>query len=175
MYMHVHACVLSCVRVLTVPWTVTLQSPLSMEFSRQESWRGLPFPTPGDLPDQGIEPMSLASPDQHFKKSIYQIKKKKSTDPFFFFLKERKKMHDKATCYVRRVDLRKGIRESVWAGSQPTVESVVFAFYSWGVNSWTVPMVLSATLFSVPGIIHKNAGSLKGKLGLLFVGDELGR
>jgi len=47
--------------------------------------------------------------------------------------------------------------------------------YSWGVNSWGVPMVLSATLFSVPGIIHKNAGSLKGKLGLLFVGDELGR
>ena len=84
-------------------------------------------------------------------------------------------MHDKATCYVRRVDLRKGIRESVWAGSQPTVECVVFAFYSWGVNSWGVPMVLSATLFSVPGIIHKNAGSLKGKLGLLFVGDELGR
>jgi len=41
-------------------------------------------------------------------------------------------MHDKTTCYVRRVDLRKGIRESVWAGSQPTVECVVFAFYSWG-------------------------------------------
>ena len=41
-------------------------------------------------------------------------------------------MHDKATCYVRRVDLRKGIRESVWAGSQPTVESVVFAFTAGG-------------------------------------------
>ena len=38
------------------------QAPLSMEFSRQENWSGLPFPTPGDLPDPGIEPMSLASP-----------------------------------------------------------------------------------------------------------------
>ena len=37
-------------------------SPLSMEFSRQEYWSGLPFPTPGDPPDPGIEPMSLASP-----------------------------------------------------------------------------------------------------------------
>ena len=44
------------------PWTVTHQALLSMEFSRQQSWRGLPFPTPGDLPDPGIEPESLASP-----------------------------------------------------------------------------------------------------------------
>ena len=38
------------------PWTVAWQAPLSMEFSRQESWKGLPFPSPGDLPDPGIEP-----------------------------------------------------------------------------------------------------------------------
>ena len=37
------------------------QAPKSMEFSRQEYWSGLPFPTPGDLPDPEIEPMSLAS------------------------------------------------------------------------------------------------------------------
>ena len=37
------------------------QAPKSMEFSRQEYWSGLPFPTPGDLPDPGIESMSLAS------------------------------------------------------------------------------------------------------------------
>ena len=43
------------------PWTVAQQAPLSMEFSRQEYWRGLPFPTPGDLPHPGIEPGSLAS------------------------------------------------------------------------------------------------------------------
>ena len=38
------------------PWTVAHQAPLSMEFSRQEYWTGLPFPSPGDLPDPGIEP-----------------------------------------------------------------------------------------------------------------------
>ena len=44
------------------PWTVACQAPLSMEFSRQEYWSGQPFPTPGDLPDPGIKPMSAASP-----------------------------------------------------------------------------------------------------------------
>ena len=43
-------------------WTTAHQSPLSMEFSRQEYWSGLPFPPPGDLPDPGIELMSLVSP-----------------------------------------------------------------------------------------------------------------
>ena len=42
------------------PWTVACQAPLSLGFSRQESWSGLPFPTPGDLPDPGIEPTSPA-------------------------------------------------------------------------------------------------------------------
>ena len=42
------------------PWTVALQAPLSMEFSRQEYWSGLPFPSPGDLPYSGIEPGSPA-------------------------------------------------------------------------------------------------------------------
>ena len=38
------------------PWAVVHQAPLSMEFSRQEYWGGLPFPTPGDLPDPGTKP-----------------------------------------------------------------------------------------------------------------------
>ena len=46
------------VRLSVTPWTVALQAPLSMEFSRQEYWNGLPFPFPGDLPDPKIEPMS---------------------------------------------------------------------------------------------------------------------
>ena len=49
--MHVKFSVLS-----QTPCTETLQVPLSMEFSRQEYWNGLPFPTPGDLPDPGIKP-----------------------------------------------------------------------------------------------------------------------
>ena len=40
------------------PWTVARQAPPSMGFSRQEYWSGLPFPSPGDLPDPGIEPRS---------------------------------------------------------------------------------------------------------------------
>ena len=55
-------CVLSCVQLIATPWTVSRQAPLSMEFSRQEYWSGLPFPTPEDLPDSGIKSMSLVSP-----------------------------------------------------------------------------------------------------------------
>ena len=44
------------------PWTVALQAPLSMGFSRQEYWSGLPFPSPGDLPNPGIKPKSAVSP-----------------------------------------------------------------------------------------------------------------
>ena len=44
------------------PWTVAPQAPLSMKFFRQEYWSGLPFPSPGDLPDPGTEPMAAASP-----------------------------------------------------------------------------------------------------------------
>ena len=42
------------------PWTVAHQAPLSMGFPRQESWSGLPFPSPGDFPDPGTEPVSAA-------------------------------------------------------------------------------------------------------------------
>ena len=51
---------LSRVRVFETPWTVVRQAPLSMGFSRQEYWSGLPFPSPGDLPNPGIEPGSPA-------------------------------------------------------------------------------------------------------------------
>ena len=44
------------------PWSVARQNPLTMEFSRQEYWSRLPFPTPGDLPDPGIELESVVSP-----------------------------------------------------------------------------------------------------------------
>ena len=45
---------------LSTPWTVAHQAPLSMGFSRQEYWSGLPFPSPGDLPSPGREPGSPA-------------------------------------------------------------------------------------------------------------------
>ena len=60
--------VIVCVKVaqlcplFATPWIVACQVPLSMEFSRQEYWSGLPFPSPGDLPDPGIEVKAPASP-----------------------------------------------------------------------------------------------------------------
>ena len=49
---------LSHVRLFATPWTVAYQAPRSMGFSRQEYWSGVPFPSPGDLPNPGIEPGS---------------------------------------------------------------------------------------------------------------------
>ena len=70
-YIQFCVCVCVCARVCTQSlsrvwlfatlWTVARQAPLSMGFSRQEYWRGLPFPPPGDLPDPGIKPASLVS------------------------------------------------------------------------------------------------------------------
>ena len=70
---------LSRVQLFATPWTVAHQGSPSMGFSRQEYWSGLPFPSPGDLPDPGIEPRSPAlqadaltseppgKPQQHMK------------------------------------------------------------------------------------------------------------
>ena len=59
----VHVCVRSCfshVQLFVTLWTVARQAPLSMGSSGQEHWSGLPFPSPGDLPNPGIEPWSPA-------------------------------------------------------------------------------------------------------------------
>ena len=60
------------VQLFVTPWTVAYQAPLSIGFSKQEYWIGLPFPSPGDLPNTGIQRPSLASPAL--------------ADRFFFFL-----------------------------------------------------------------------------------------
>ena len=54
-------CVLSGVQLFAIPWTAARQAPLSMGFPRQQYWSGLPCPPPGDPPDPGTEPSSLAS------------------------------------------------------------------------------------------------------------------
>ena len=57
------ACMVNpCTFLSTCFWTIAHQAPLSMGFSRQEHWRGLPCPPPGDLPDPGVQPASLTSP-----------------------------------------------------------------------------------------------------------------
>ena len=64
-FLHSRTCMLSsfsCVRFFAILWAVARQAPLSMGFSRQEHWSGLPCPPPGDLPHSGIKPASPASP-----------------------------------------------------------------------------------------------------------------
>ena len=74
---------LSRVQLFATPWTVAYQVPPSVGFSRQEYWSGLPFPSPGDLPDPGAEPGSpalqvdaLPSESQHIKKQRYYFANK---------------------------------------------------------------------------------------------------
>ena len=55
--------VLSCVWIFVTTCTVDRQAPLPMEFPRQECWSGLPIPSPPELPDPGIEPMSPVAPE----------------------------------------------------------------------------------------------------------------
>ena len=62
-YMHVYVLShFSCVWLFVTPWTTAHQAPLSMEFSWQEYWSGLPCPPPGNLPDSGVESVSPVSP-----------------------------------------------------------------------------------------------------------------
>ena len=59
---NIHVCMCAVVSDSATPWTVTHRAPLSMGFSRQKYWSGLPCPPPGDLPDPRIELVSLKSP-----------------------------------------------------------------------------------------------------------------
>ena len=74
---------LSHVQIFATPWTVALQAPLSMEFSRQEYWSGLPFPRLGDLPNPVNELVSpapagrvftIVPPGKHTTQEVYLIK-----------------------------------------------------------------------------------------------------
>ena len=66
LYSCVHAQWSSHVYLFATPQAAVLQAPLSMGFPRQEYWNGLPFPTPGDLPNPGIEPVSPALAGEFF-------------------------------------------------------------------------------------------------------------
>ena len=78
---------LSCVQLFATPWTVAHQASLSMGFSRQEYWSGLPFPSPGDLPNPGIKPGSPAlradalPPERPGKPNTVSLR---MTDSFFY-------------------------------------------------------------------------------------------
>jgi len=76
---------LSYVQFFVTPWTVAHQAPQSMEFFRQKYWSGLPFPIQGDLPNPGIEPISLAYPE--FSDGLF-ITASPREDPFYFLFSQ---------------------------------------------------------------------------------------
>ena len=69
LYIFICAQSLSHVSLFVTPWTAACQTPLSVRFSRQESWSGLLLPTSGDLPDPGVEPVPPASPTKQVNSS----------------------------------------------------------------------------------------------------------
>ena len=69
----------SCAQLFATPWTVAIQAPLYMEFSKQEYWSALPFPPPGHLPDLGIKPMSPALAGRFFTTESPGLTKSKLT------------------------------------------------------------------------------------------------
>ena len=96
----VSVCVCVCVRAhvlshsvvsdsLWPPWTIARQAPLSMEFSRQEYWSMLPFPTPGNLPNPGIKPTSLASPALAGRLFITALSGKRNTIWYHLYVKSK--------------------------------------------------------------------------------------
>ena len=76
---------LSCVRLFATPWDVAYQAPPSMAFSKQEYWSGLPFPSPGDLPNPGLESRSPALAGRFFPTELGG--KHTWGVCFFFFIK----------------------------------------------------------------------------------------
>ena len=77
------ACVLSCVQLFAILWTVARSAPPPMGFSRQEYWSGLPFPSPGDLPDPGIEP---GSPTLQADSLLTELQENFPSSDFGFYL-----------------------------------------------------------------------------------------
>ena len=95
-FLHIYKCVLSCgggglvaksCPILATPWTVARQPPPSMGFSRQEYWSGLPFPSPGDLPNPGIKSRSPALQTDSLLTELSENKSRSAPTPSFFYPK----------------------------------------------------------------------------------------
>ena len=111
------------------PWTVACQPPLSMAFSRQECWSGLSFPSPEDLPDPGIKPVSLMSPALAGRflttSATWEAKFCKLTKWFtlgeYSFIKQSCSMEEKSLTWP------------------------YLAFYEWDVELWSIQVKLSGS------------------------------
>jgi len=88
-HMYVCVCVCSVASVVSdsvTPWTIAHQAPLSMRFSQQECWSGLPYPPPGDLLNPGIEPTSLCL--LHCRWILYSLSHQGSQYIYIFFFQD---------------------------------------------------------------------------------------
>ena len=77
-------CLVSRVQLFATLWTVAHQAPLSLGFSRQEYWSGLPFPPPGDVPDPGTEPASPMFPVMQVDSLMLSHRGKPSTKLYLY-------------------------------------------------------------------------------------------
>ena len=78
----VNMLVAQCVQIFTVPWTVARHAPLSMEFSREEYWSALSFPSPGDLLNPGPNPSPV-----HCRQILYHLSHREAYDELSLQLK----------------------------------------------------------------------------------------
>ena len=91
---------LICVRFFATPWTVVYQAPPSMGFSRQEYWSGLPFPSPGDLPNPGIDLGLLHCRRQFFSIPKNFLPKRWDIEPPCMFQEVNKKQYMRTSLLV---------------------------------------------------------------------------
>ena len=129
---------LSHVRLFATPWTVAHQAPLSMGFSRQEYWSGLPFPSPGDLPDPGIEP---GSPALQADTLTSELPGKPPLLPW----------HSLKGCHLWKREY--SLCPRPLSGSDEVL-------YVWSLLAWTLPNSLALSKPQIPVIFRKPEGYL---------------
>ena len=131
---------LSCVGLWLWPHGLAHQAPLSMEFSRQEYWSGLPFPFPGDLPDLGIEPWSPA-----LKTDTFTIWTNREAQVYLRELIQN--VRADAGIFSGENSITKGILAS------PLHDTVFFSQGEWDVSSLELQENLHGSVFPVPNFL----------------------
>ena len=112
---------LSWVQLFVTPWTIVYQASLSMEFSRQEYWSELPFPSPGDLPDPGIKPGSPVSPASAGGFFTTELPGKTQKPALYFLNFQIAKVRSFKMEVILGKSTRKKKKKEIWR---------------WGFNSW---------------------------------------
>jgi len=145
---------LSRVRLFATPWTIAYQAPPSMGFSRQECWSGLPFYSPGDLPDPGIEPRSPAlradalpsEPPGKLENVVQFSSVQFSRSVVFYSLWLHESQHARPPCPSPTPRVHSDSRpSSQWC--HPAISSSVIPFSS-------CPQSLPASVFSNESTLH---------------------